>query len=463
MPTDTQPASAPPPAASTIAPPTMYSEASERAVLSAALNENRGPLLNRLLALLASDDFYLDQHKVLWSCIRTLSDNSLPHDAMAVLDYTSSRQLFVGGVEYLAALCDDPLSVAASDEAVDAAAKRIKGYSTRRRLQEVFKQGQLLCASSREPEEILGVVEDDLRNLRKLNESSRKGPEHIRGSIDAVLDKVQRQMDGEVGVGVSTGHDELDGLIYGFNDGDLIVLAARPSMGKTAAALDVTANIAGRTGTPEEREVLIFSTEMEKEALARRALARAGRIDLGALRSGELSNDDVGRLSEAAHILEQSGIYIDDEPGISLAELRSRARSFVAEHGKCVIIVDYLQNLAAPDGVETKNHVGMVSNGLKGLARELGVPVIALSQLNRGLEQRANKRPVMSDLRESGNIEQDADVIMFLYRDEVYNPDTKEPGICEWIVAKQRDGAVGTVKLGFQKNIGLFYSVSLAG
>jgi replicative DNA helicase len=440
-----------------------YSEVSERILLACALDENRRTLLNRMLSVLANDDFHLEQHKLLWSCLRTLNENSLPHDAVAVLDYSTSRGMFVGGVEYLMALCEDALGRSATDEAVEGAATRVKEFSTLRRLSALMQQGQQLCASGRNATDVLGVIEDDLRNLRKMSESSRNGPEHVRGAISDVLATVDRQMDGEQIQAISTGHPELDALIYGFTDGDLIVLAARPSMGKTAGAMDLSRHIGMRMGTPQERKVLFFSTEMQKEALARRALAREGRIDLGTLRSGQLNDSDIGRLSEAAGMLEQSGIYIDDEPGLSLAELRARSRAFVSEHGKCVIVVDYLQNLAAPEGVETRSHVGLVSNGLKGLARELGVPVIALSQLNRGLEQRANKRPVMSDLRESGNIEQDADVIMFLYRDEVYNPDTKEPGICEWIIGKQRDGAIGTVKLGFEKTTGLYYSLDHGG
>lgn len=452
---------APAAAASTgLAAPSTYSEASERMILATALNEDRRPLLNRLLSLISNDDFYLDQHKVLWSCVRTLNDANQPHDAVALLDFTSSRQLFVGGVEYLMTLRDDPLAAVTSDEAVDAAAKRIKDYATLRRLVALFKQGEVLCASGRAPEDILGVVEDDLRNLRKLSQSSRSGPEHIRTAIGAVVETIYRQMDGEAPAAISTGHQELDDLIFGFCDGDLIILAARPSMGKTAGMMDLARNIGTRMGTDSARKVLIFSTEMEDEALGRRALAREGRIDLGRLRSGQLGEEEISRLSDAAYALQESGVYIDDTPGLTLAEIRARARAFVAEHGKCVIMVDYLQNVSAPEGMDTRAHVGMVSNGLKLLARELAVPVMALSQLSRGLEQRANKRPLMSDLRESGNIEQDADVIIFMYRDEYYNPDSKEPGICEWIVAKQRDGAVGTVKLGFQKTTGVFFSVT---
>lgn len=439
----------------------MWSEPSERVILHCALVDDRKPLLGRLMALLASDDFHLDAHKVLWQAIRTLADSGLPHDTLSVLDYCSSRQLFVGGVEYLAALQDDVLAQAATEDAIDQAALRVKEFSTRRRLALLLRQGEALCKSDRPVGDLFSVIEDDMRNLRKLSESSRSGPEHLKKSLAKVLEQVERQMDGEPIQAIPTGFDDLDRLIYGFADGDLIILAARPSMGKTAKALNLARNIGTRH--PDDsgfRKVLLFSTEMLDEALARRLVAREARINLGDLRRGELSGEDITRMSESLTVLEASGIYIDDTPGLTLHEIRARSRAFVAEHGKCLIVVDYLQNLAAPEGVEKKDHVGASSNGLKMLARELGVPVVALSQLNRGLEQRANKRPVMSDLRESGNIEQDADVIVFLYRDEVYNPDTKEPGICEVIVAKQRDGAVGTVKEGFDKATGLFYNLA---
>lgn len=447
-------------AAAAMTPVSMFSDASEKIVLANAFREDRGPLINRLMALLAAEDFYLEQHRSLWSSMRALADSGKPHDVAAVLDYCNARQVFVGGVEYLAQLHDDPLAATASEQAVDAAAKRIKEWSTKRRFMEVCRQGMALCASASEPDEIMGAVEDDLRNLRMLSKSASTGPQHISTAVLKVLDSVQRQMDGEPILACSTGFDELDALIYGLVPGDLIVLAARPSMGKTALALNVGVNVGRRVATDKNAfNVLIFSTEMGSEALARRALATAGRLALTDLRRGELDGDDFSRLSEAMEVLQHAGIYIDDTPGISLHELRARARAHVAKHGKCVIIVDYLQNLGNTDGLETKDHVSKISNGLKMLARELGCPVVALSQLSRGLEQRANKRPLMSDLRESGTIEQDADVVMFIYRDEYYNPDTKEPGIAEVIVAKQRDGAVGTVKLAFEKLTQQFVSV----
>lgn len=435
----------------------LYSEPSERALLSCALNEQRRPILHRLLGLLSNDDFFIEQHAALWSCIQTLNNNSQPHDPMAVLDYSARRQVFVGGAEYLAALMEDPLAVVASDEAVETAAQRVKDYATLRRLSAALDQGKLLCASGRPVQDVIGVVEDDLRNLRKLSETSRSGPKHVKTAIGKVLEQMQMQMDGELQPAVPTGYDDLDQMIYGLSDGDLIVLAARPSIGKTAMLLNICRNIALNREQP--RKVLIFSTEMVDVALARRLMAREGRVNLASIRRGNLTSEEISRLSEGIGVLEHADIYIDDEPGLGLPELRARARAFVAEHGKCVIGVDYLQNMEAGEGVDRKDHVAAMSRGLKQLARELGVPLIALSQLARTLEQRQNKRPIMSDLRESGQVEQDADVIMFLYRDEVYNPDTKEPGICEVIVAKQRDGAVGTAKTGFDKTTGAFHSL----
>jgi replicative DNA helicase len=440
-----------------VTPPSMFSEGSERLLLSIGLTETRKPLLNELLGLVSHDDFHIEHHGALWNIIRNLNDGQASHDAMAILDYTRSRNIFVGGVEYLAHLHDDPLAANASDDAVLAAAKRVKEYCTRRRLSALSIQAKALSESGQPVDQVISLIEDDLLNLRKLSESSRSGPQHIRVALGRVLEDMQNQMDGTLPIATSTGYDELDKLIYGLADEDFIILAARPSMGKTAAMMNLSRNVA--TG-PARLPVLIYSTEMKDVALGRRALSRESHVNLESIRRADLNEMDFGRITEGLAKLEESEIWLDDTPGLSLHEIRSRSRSFVAKHGKCLIFVDYLQNIApGPGQHETKEHVSAVSKGLKLLARELKVPVVALSQLSRTLEARANKRPIMSDLRESGQIEQDADVIIFLYRDSVYNPDTKEPGICEWIVSKQRDGAIGTVRLAFDGPTNHFYSV----
>jgi len=251
--------------------------------------------------------------------------------------------------------------------------------------------------------------------------------------------------------GVRTGFFDLDRMTAGLQPGDLIVLAARPSMGKTAFAVNIAENVAINEGLP----VVIYSMEMGAAQLALRMVGSIGRIDQGHLRTGRLADDEWSRLSEAVDKLGKSSIFIDESPGLSPSEVRARARRQARICGKLgLIVIDYLQLMSGNGGNEENRAtvIGEISRGLKALAKELQCPVIALSQLNRSVETRPDKRPMMSDLRESGAIEQDADIIMFIYRDEYYTKDEcKEPGVAEIIIAKQRNGPVGTVKLAFQR------------
>lgn len=431
----------------------LFSVESERLLLGAALDEVRKQFVTGLLPRHAPEEFHLEQHATLWRCINALHDNSLDFSPISVLDYTRRHNLFAGGTEYILGLADDVIARAASDEAINEASKRVKELAVARKLESILQQGMRLCKQAgQSPGNVLSLIEDDLMNLRKTSESSRAGPLHVREGVMGLLDRLQRQMDGEkIGTGVSTGSPQLDQLIGGLVDEDLIILGARPSMGKTAAMLNLA-----RDGCTAGQPALVFSLEMKQVALTQRLLSREARINGMDLRTGVIRDEDWGRLSEGADTLGSADIWIDDTSGLTLQEIRSRARTFVASHGKCTIYVDYLQHVGRREGEDEKSHASNVSRGLKGLARELKCPVVALSQLNRSLESRANKRPIMSDLRESGSIEQDADVIMFLYRDEVYNPESKEPGIAEWIVAKQRDGAIGTIKRPFTAPTGHF-------
>jgi replicative DNA helicase len=257
--------------------------------------------------------------------------------------------------------------------------------------------------------------------------------------------------------GIPTGFKDLDKMTSGFQDSDLIIIAARPSMGKTALALNVGQYVAVEEDVP----VAIFSLEMAKAQLVQRMLCSEAQVDSHRLRTGNLRENDWQRLSQAASDLGEADIFIDDTPGITAMEMRAKARRIKAEHGLGLILIDYLQLMQSSGRSESRQQeVSQLSRSLKGLARELDVPVVSLSQLSRAVEQRNDKRPRLSDLRASGSIEQDADLVAFIYRDEYYNPDTEKQGITEIIVGKQRNGPVGTVELAFQKEYTRFVDLS---
>jgi replicative DNA helicase len=286
----------------------------------------------------------------------------------------------------------------------------------------------------------------------------------MRGLVKALLDRVDEldKNGAEEVTGVRTGFYDLDRMTAGLQKGDLIVLAARPSMGKTAFAINMAEHVAVEEGLP----VAVFSMEMGASQLALRMVGSLGRIDQSNLRTGRLRDDEWERLPGAAHKLAQAPVYIDETAALNPAELRARARRLARQYGGTLglIVVDYLQLMSGSGGGSEENRatvLGEISRGLKGLAKELQCPVLALSQLNRSVETRTDKRPMMSDLRESGAIEQDADLIMFIYRDDYYNKDSKEPGVAEIVLAKQRNGPVGTVKLTFLKPLTRFDNLAL--
>jgi len=280
-----------------------------------------------------------------------------------------------------------------------------------------------------------------------------------------LLDRVQEMADNPNDItGVPTGFYDFDRMTSGMQAGDLIILAARPSMGKTSLAI----NIAEHVALNEQLPVAVFSMEMGAAQLAIRIVGSIGRIDQGHLRTGKLNDDEWPRLTEAIEKLRNIQLFIDETPGLTVSELRANARRLARTCGGKLglIVVDYLQLMSVSSGMSDENRataVGEISRGLKMLAKELGCPLIALSQLSRAVEQRTDKRPMMSDLRESGAIEQDADVIMFIYRDDYYNKDSKEPGVSEVIISKQRNGPTGTVKLAFLKNLTKFESLASGG
>jgi replicative DNA helicase len=432
----------------------LISQISERTVLCAVMQDGREDLAGQISAILNAHDFGEEIHVNLFRLWQTLGQSGHARDLAALVDASRTHNLFTGGEDYLINLATNPTYLTASVEAIQAAATRIKELSVTRT---VLASAKLVVEKAAQGQTsvdaLTTMLEDAAGNARTSSKSSRSGPEHVSGYISVLLEQMDRRLDGhEVESGVTTGFPSVDKLLGGgFVDEDLIVLAARPSMGKTAMEVNfmLAAADAGRSA-------LLFSMEMRGTSMSKRMISRAGRIPASVFTSAEQLGERLESIYDAAQKLGNQSIYIDESPGLSLAEIRTRSRLFQAQHPgrKLIIGIDYLQLIsagaAAKPGTDPRVVIGEASKGVKQLARELKCPVIALAQLSRTVEQRANKRPMMSDLKESGQIEQDADVIMFLYRDEVYNPETPEPGITELIVAKQREGATGTCKLAHQ-------------
>lgn len=433
------------------APPLTFSLESERSVICAGLTESKSEVTREIAAQLLSTDFYEEAHQNIWRVRCSLADAGVAHDVAAVMDTAKKLGLFLGGAEYVVGLATDDALSTASDLALRAASKRIKDFSILRTVIDSLGTAKALAESgSQSHEEVVGYISDFVENIRTTNQMRATGPMHIMHYVAAVAEQVEMRLNGEAPTNcVTWGFGSVDRMTTGMSEGDLIILAARPSMGKTAISLAIS-EAAARAG----RNVLYFSTEQSGEALTYRVIASNGRIDATNLRRAELNEGDFDRMIEASQSVGALSIWIDPTSEITLPEIRARSRIFAQQHPNVLIVVDYLQRVASHrsgEKIDPRHVVGEISTGLKNLAKELKAPVLALAQLNRNVELRANKRPMMSDLSESGKIEQDADIIAFLYRDEVYNPDTKEPGITEFIVGKNRDGAVGVCKIAFEK------------
>jgi replicative DNA helicase len=315
----------------------------------------------------------------------------------------------------------------------------------------------------REVAKILDEAEQRIFSIGEEGSRMKQGFQRMESLVVELLDRVEEMSQNPNDItGVPTGFYDFDRMTSGLQPGDLVILAARPSMGKTALAINIAEHVAVNEGLP----VAVFSMEMGASQLAIRIVGSIGRIDQGRLRTGKLNPDEWPRLTESIEKLRNVSLHIDETPGLTPSELRANARRLARQCGKLgLIVVDYLQLMSgsSSDGENRATEIGEISRGLKMLAKELQCPVIALSQLNRSVETRTDKRPMMSDLRESGAIEQDADVIMFIYRDDYYNKDSKEPGVAEVIIGKQRNGPTGTVKLAFLKPITKFESLAGGG
>jgi replicative DNA helicase len=434
-----------------------HSIEAEQSVLGGLLLDNTA--WDRAGDLLVDSDFYRFEHRHIYAAIGALVNATKPADVITVYEQLQGlgKADECGGLVYLNALAQSVPSAA-----------NLRRYAEIVRERAVLRK--LIAASDdiatsafnpqgRHVDQILDEAEGKIFRIGEEGSKSKQGFQTMDNLVVQLLDRVTElhENGAEEVTGVRTGYVDLDRMTAGFQPGDLIVLAARPSMGKTALAL----NIAEHVAVTEELPVVVFSMEMGAAQLALRLVGSLGRIDQGHLRTGKLGDDEWGRLSEAVEKLGKVNMFIDESAALSPSEVRARARRQARVCGQLgLIVVDYLQLMSGSGGTSEENRatvIGEISRGLKSLAKELKCPVIALSQLNRSVEQRTDKRPMMSDLRESGAIEQDADVIMFIYRDDYYTKEAcKEPNIAEVIIGKQRNGPTGTVKLFFNKPLTKF-------
>jgi len=416
----------------------------EQAVLGTILLQDKSIL--KVAEILSPSDFYRDSHKIIYQAMLDLFEKRQPHDLITVTNLLNDRNKLeeAGGAVYLASLTD---LIAFSGSLVHHA-EIIRKKSILRQLIQTTQEVAARCYDTQE--DIDTLVDEAEKTIFEIAQSKKKqGFEPMSAIVPRAFDRITRLYDRQEHItGVATGYDELDRMTAGLQPSDLIILAGRPSMGKTALAM----NIVQRAAVIDKIPVAVFSLEMSMEQLVLRMLCSIGRIDSQRIRTGKLLEKDWPDLIRATNVLSEAPIFIDDTAGISVLEMRAKARRLKSEHDLGLVVVDYLQLMQGRSNSENRaQEISEISRSLKAMAKELDVPVIALSQLNRGLENRTDKRPQLADLRESGAIEQDADVICFIYRDEVYNkaPDNPKRGLAEIIVGKQRNGPTGTVTLTF--------------
>jgi len=425
-----------------------HSIEAEQSVLGGLLLDNAA--FDKITDLVGENDFYRDEHKRIYRQIQKLLERSKPVDVVTVAESLdlAGEGSETGGLAYLGELAANTPSAA-----------NIRRYAEIVRERAILRQlvtaGDEIAGSAfnplgRDPKQLLDEAEAKVFAIAEGGFRHQSGFQHINPLLTQVVERIQELHDRDNPsdiTGVPTGYHDLDSKTSGLQPGDLLIVAGRPSMGKTSFALNMAEHVAIEVGLP----VAVFSMEMGGTQLAMRMLSSVGKLDAHRVRTGRLNDDEWSRLSYALGKMHEAPLYIDETPALNPIDLRARARRLHRQCGKLgLIVIDYLQLMSSTgQGENRATEISEISRSLKSLAKELNVPVIALSQLNRSLEQRPNKRPVMSDLRESGAIEQDADVIMFIYRDEVYNPDTPDKGSAEIIIGKQRNGPIGMVRLTF--------------
>lgn len=433
-----------------------HSIEAEQSVLGGLMLDNEAWL--EVAERVIEDDFYRRDHREIFRAIESLANVGKPYDVVTLTEWLQQHELLdtVGGLIYLAELSENTPSAANIAAYADIVRERSVLRSLVRAGTDIADSGYR--TEGRPADELLDQAERMVFAIADHESRGKRGFRKVKELLVDALDRIDQlfQRDNPI-TGVATGYYEIDAMTSGLQPSDLVVIAGRPSMGKTALAL----NIAQHAAIKESLSVAIFSMEMPSEQLAMRMLSSLGRIDQHKIRTGKLADDDWPRLTHAVGILSEVNMFIDDTPALSPGEIRARCRRLAREHGLGLIVVDYLQLMQVRGSNENRaTEISEISRSLKALAKELSVPVLALSQLNRSLEQRQDKRPVMSDLRESGAIEQDADVIMFIYRDEVYDEDSADKGIAEIIIAKQRNGPIGVRKLRFFGEYTLFENLA---
>ncbi len=422
-----------------------HSIEAEQSVLGGLMLDNDAWL--KIADRISETDFYRRDHQLIFTSIRNLLDENQPCDVITLSEWLEQQAKLdlVGGLAYLGTLAKNTPSAA-----------NIKAYADIVRERSVLRQlvrvGTDIANSAFETEgrstaELLDIAEQEVFAIAE--QGAREGgftaiKQLLAGAVDKIEDLFHR--DNAI-TGVSTGFADFDEHTAGLQAADLVIVAGRPSMGKTTYAMNIAEHVAINSELP----VAVFSMEMPGEQLALRMMSSLGRIDQTKVRTGKLDDDDWPRLTSAISMLAEKPLFIDDTPALSPTEVRARSRRLAREHGQLgLIVLDYLQLMQVPGKSDNRaTEVAEISRSMKALAKELSVPIIALSQLNRSLEQRPDKRPKMADLRESGGLEQDADLIVFIYRDEVYNDETEDKGIAEIIIAKQRNGPIGTIRLAF--------------
>jgi replicative DNA helicase len=402
---------------------------------------------DKIADLVVAEEFYRKDHRLIFTAIASLVESGQPCDVVTVSEFLDNRGELeaAGGLEYLATLTNETPGAAN----VRAYAGILRERATLRALINAGNEisGNAYTTDGRSASELVDEAERMVFQIAEKGARGRAGFQALKDILPATVDRIDllHQSDGDV-TGISTGYHEFDKMTAGLQKGDLVIIAGRPSMGKTTFAVNIAENaaIGGKVPTA------IFSMEMPSEQLAFRMISSLGRVDQSHLRTGNFPDEDWSRINTAVQLMSDAPIFIDDTPALTPTEIRARARRLKREHGLGLIVLDYLQLMQVAGNVENRaTEISEISRSLKALAKELEVPVIALSQLNRGVEQRTDKRPVMSDLRESGAIEQDADLIIFIYREEVYNQDTPRKGIADICIAKQRNGPIGDFPLTF--------------
>ncbi len=427
-----------------------HSVEAEQSVLGGLLLENDA--LDKIADILSTQDFYRHDHRLIYQHIGKLIEHNKPADIVTVAESleNTAELAGVGGIAYLGALAQNTPTAAN----IRRYAEIVRERAVMRKLVEVGSgiAESAFSPQGRDAQQLLDEAEARIFQIAEGGQRSSEGFVDIKVLLPQVADRIdqlfQRENPGDV-TGIPTGFSDLDSMTSGFQPGELIIVAGRPSMGKTAFSLNVAENVALDTGLP----VAVFSMEMAATQLVMRMIGSVGRLDQHKMRTGRLEDEDWVRLTTALGKLNDAPIFIDAGAALSSFDVRARSRRLHRQCGKLgLIVVDYLQLMSAPASRQSENRateISEISRSLKALAKELDVPVVALSQLNRSVEQRPDKRPVMSDLRESGAIEQDADLILFIYRDEVYNAESPDRGTAEIIIAKQRNGPIGRLKLTF--------------